>query len=38
ANRELGDMRGAAIGDDSYIVEYRVRVAKMLLNQKMKSV
>ena len=26
ANRELGDMRGAAIGDDSYIVEYRVRV------------
>ena len=25
-NRELGDMRGAAIGDDSYIVEYRVRV------------
>jgi hypothetical protein len=26
ANRELGAMRGAAIGDDSYIVEYRVRV------------
>ena len=24
--RELGDMRGAAVGDDSYIVEYRVRV------------
>jgi hypothetical protein len=26
ASRELGDLRGAAIGDDAYIVEYRVRV------------
>ena len=26
AERVLGDLRGAAIGDDSYVVEYRVRV------------
>jgi len=26
ASRELGDLRAAAIGDDAYIVEYRVRV------------
>ena len=26
SSRNLGDLRGAAIGDDSYIVEYRVRV------------
>jgi hypothetical protein len=26
ASRDLGDMRAAAVGDDSYIVEYRVRV------------
>jgi hypothetical protein len=26
ASRELGDLRGAAVGDDAYIVEYRVRV------------
>ena len=26
ASRELGNLRGAAVGDDAYIVEYRVRV------------